>query len=348
MKIHFLGFFLLSTILSCAPSGKLDMSSGKEVARVNGTVIGQSYLDTLVRLNPKVEAQLKNPITKNKIVENLVEQELLYQESVKRGIDKDPKVLEKSALYRRVIIAQALLENELEKSIKDEYEKKKDTDYTKVGVSQIEFDFQPEEVTPKQNPHVPAKTEEKPATEQQKKAALVKASLVASKLKAGEDFAKLAGEISDDKMSKRKGGDIGKISRGDKRLERMGLEALTEKAFSLKKDEISEPIESKKGYHIIKVTTEAAPIPYEEAEKLLRFEMQKTVKDELVAKLKGSSEIKFAEKPREAPVNIQAPQGANAPVGVQVGAPPAPLAPTPSHPPVYKGNYNKMGKESKN
>ena len=65
MKKYLLGFILLSTIVACAPSGKLNMSGGKEIARVNDTVLGQSYLDTLVRLNPKVEVQLKNPATKN-------------------------------------------------------------------------------------------------------------------------------------------------------------------------------------------------------------------------------------------------------------------------------------------
>lgn len=67
------------------------------------------------------------------------------------------------------------------------------------------------------------------------------------RLQAGEDFAQLAEELSDDLGSKDKGGDLGWFGRG-----RMQPEFET-MAFSLPVGEISEPFTTTYGYHILQV-----------------------------------------------------------------------------------------------
>lgn len=83
-------------------------------------------------------------------------------------------------------------------------------------------------------------------------AAKKKIDEIAVKVKAGEDFAKLANEYSEDpgndKNGVKQGGDLGWFTRG-----RMVPE-FEQSAFSLKAGEISEPIKTPYGYHIIKVT----------------------------------------------------------------------------------------------
>jgi len=69
-----------------------------------------------------------------------------------------------------------------------------------------------------------------------------------------EDFGKLAQELSEDPGSKEKGGDLDFFPRTG-----MMVEPFAEAAFKLKKDEITqEPVRSKHGYHVIKVTDRKA------------------------------------------------------------------------------------------
>ena len=65
---------------------------------------------------------------------------------------------------------------------------------------------------------------------------------------AGEDFAGLAKEISEDKSSAENGGDIGLLTRN------VMEPAFDEALFSMKKGEISEPVRTSFGLHLIKLT----------------------------------------------------------------------------------------------
>lgn len=83
-----------------------------------------------------------------------------------------------------------------------------------------------------------------PAADQQ---ALEKA-LKAKQALTNKDFASLAAEISDDKLTAKKGGDLGLFNVG------VMEKAFEDAASSLKLGEVSEPVKSAFGYHLIKVT----------------------------------------------------------------------------------------------
>ena len=74
-----------------------------------------------------------------------------------------------------------------------------------------------------------------------------KATEIADKAKAGEDFAKLASEYSQDTMSAPSGGDLGYFKTGDL------VESLELAIKDAKTNEIVGPVKSPAGYHIIKV-----------------------------------------------------------------------------------------------
>lgn len=73
------------------------------------------------------------------------------------------------------------------------------------------------------------------------------AKAVLERLKAGEDFGALAAELSQDPGSGSKGGDLGWFSKGAM------VAPFEEAAFKLKPGEISDPVQSDFGYHIIQV-----------------------------------------------------------------------------------------------
>ena len=82
------------------------------------------------------------------------------------------------------------------------------------------------------------------ATPDQQKAALAKADKIAAQANPA-DFAKLAEQDSQDLGSRRQGGDLGWLEKG------MTNPAFDAALFSLKKGEISKPVLSPDGYHII-------------------------------------------------------------------------------------------------
>lgn len=74
------------------------------------------------------------------------------------------------------------------------------------------------------------------------------ATKIKKELDAGGDFAKLAKKYSTDTATKSKGGDLGYFTKSEM------VEEFATQAFSMKKGDISDPIKTDYGYHIIKVT----------------------------------------------------------------------------------------------
>jgi foldase protein PrsA len=72
------------------------------------------------------------------------------------------------------------------------------------------------------------------------------AMAVLDRLKKGESFANLARELSVDRGSGKKGGDLGLFGRG------VMVKPFEDAAFKLNKGEISQPVKTEFGYHIIK------------------------------------------------------------------------------------------------
>ena len=107
-----------------------------------------------------------------------------------------------------------------------------------------------------------------------------KAEALVEKIKKGEDFEKLAMKVSEDKATAGKGGDMGYFKKGEM------AKPLEAAAFALKKDEVSQPVKSQYGWHIIKVEdiTEARTKPLAEVKDAIESEIRKDKAQQIVEK----------------------------------------------------------------
>jgi peptidyl-prolyl cis-trans isomerase D len=121
---------------------------------------------------------------------------------------------------------------------------------------------------------------DKNANADAQKAALEKAKNIAEQAKSGKDFATLAKANSDDPGSKAQGGDLGWLDKG------VTDPAFESALFAMKKGDISDPVKSDEGYHVIQLRDV-------KAEKVKPFE---EVKAELSSKyLEGERERQYSD-----------------------------------------------------
>ena len=120
------------------------------------------------------------------------------------------------------------------------------------------------------------------ATPEQQKAALAKADAIAAQANAA-DFAALAAKESADAGSRRQGGDLGWLEKG------VTTAAFDTALFSLHKGEISKPVLSTDGYHIIwlRDVRAGASKPFEEVREQLAKEASAAERDRAYNELAG-------------------------------------------------------------
>ncbi len=117
------------------------------------------------------------------------------------------------------------------------------------------------------------------------------AKKAAARAKKGEDFTKLAKELSEEPGAKESGGDLGFFSK-----DRMVPE-FAEAAFTQKPGEIGAPVRTQFGWHVIKVTDKkpAGTVPFEEVKDqiaaYLKSAKQREAVQGILKKLKDSAQI---------------------------------------------------------
>ncbi len=167
------------------------------------------------------------------------------------------------------------------------------------------------------------------AKEEAAKAAIARAN-------KGEDFSKLASELSEEPGAKQRGGDLGFFTK-----EQMVPEFATA-AFSQQVGTISQtPIKTKYGYHIIKVTDKkaAGTIPFAEAKQniiaYLQNQKRRAAFKNFMQELRQTAKIENT-LPAPPPMTMQMKSSSPQAVGMKPAAVPSKVPPTPTPSPAAK------------
>ena len=300
-----------------ASSGK-EAAPGKEAASVNGKPISKSQYERELSMFQKRAEQKGRPLSeadlttvKNRILENLIEAEVLYQESQKEKVKVDDQAVNEQieaikkrfpdeAAYKKALEGMDISEKEIRAQIQRglAINQLLDTNVRqKITVTEEESNKfynnnpnlfkQPEQVKAS---HI--LIEVAPDAEESKKIqARKKIETVQKKVRQGEDFGLLAKANSEGPTAQHEG-DLGYFSRGQM------VKPFEDAAFALNVGEVSEIVETQFGYHLIKVTDKkpARTIPFKEVqqrlEQHLKNEKEKTEIQGYIENLKKSATIK--------------------------------------------------------
>ena len=126
--------------------------------------------------------------------------------------------------------------------------------------------------------------------------ALARALEIRQKILQGADFADLARTDSDDMGSSSKGGDLGFLKRGQT------VPSFEDAAFALPTGQLSQPVKTPYGYHLIKVEERKPTRTFEELrpeiERTLGNEASRKFVEDLKAKTKVAIDPDFSETPK--------------------------------------------------
>jgi parvulin-like peptidyl-prolyl isomerase len=197
--------------------------------------------DQLIDALPEqVRASARGP-NKRQFAEQLVRIKIMSQEAHKRKLDESPTVQRQIELQKENLLANVLFQEmaanvKVDDATAQKYFEEHKSEYESVHARHILVRFK--------GSQLPLAAGKKDLTEEE---ALAKAEEIRKKLAAGEDFAALAKTESDDAQTGAKGGDLGTFRHGQM------VPEFEQAAFSLPVGQVSEPVKSKFGYHIIKV-----------------------------------------------------------------------------------------------
>jgi peptidyl-prolyl cis-trans isomerase C len=272
MKRIVVSILFAGLVFSCTQKAADKTAQGPFVAKVGSASITQADFEREMKSLPDYAQQLfEGEAGKEKFLDEIIKKEILYQEALKKGIDKGPDFNRKLEEFRKLTLASELLEKEImsknkvtEQEVKDYYSKHKE-DFTTT--SQIRAS------------HILVKTD-------------AEANKVLARLKKGEKFEEIAKKESLDTASAKNGGDIGFFARGQL------VPEFEKAAAGLKVGELSGPVKTSFGYHIIKVTDKKTG-PVVEFDRVkdvinqrLSGERQKEAFDNYIAELRKKAEYK--------------------------------------------------------
>jgi peptidyl-prolyl cis-trans isomerase C len=278
-KMKILSLMLAALMMAgCAQNPKGDV-----VARFGKEVITKDEVLSKFKSLPKDLRGLA-AARKKEFVEDLAAEHYLFNEAMRQGLDKNKDVRQLIEAARRKIIIAKLIENEVDRQV----QLNPDDALQYYDTHKEEF------MTPLlfRASHILVKTQ-------------AEADALEAELATGADFEELARKHSLD-MTAIRGGDLGFFQKGQ------FVPEFEQAVFQLKKGQISAPVKTQFGVHVIKLTDRAEPTLRDFRavraliqERLLNEKRTKRLRV-LLERLKGNTKVVFDDKALEAAFGPQA------------------------------------------
>lgn len=266
------------------------------LGKVGDFSIRETDLDRLIATQPlQSQKQLQEkPELKVSLVRDILLKKAIAMKARKDGYDRKPEYREKLSYLVDEFLAQEYLTMVVVADTKVTLEE------MKKYYQENQKDFQLTDSVRARHIFIQLSAN---ATDGEKSAAGKKAEDALTRLKQGDDFAKVAQEMSDDSDTAKKGGELGLLTPG-----KTNSEEFEKAAFALKTGEISGLIRSPFGFHIIKADerTEKRTATFDESknyiEAVLKKELQQKKGEEFIEKVYKESGLEvFVDK---APLQI--------------------------------------------
>lgn len=236
----------------------------KVLARVDGTPITEADM-ALAAEDPALSLPaMEDAQKRDLIVGYLVDLKIGAKAAEAAKIGEGPDFARKLTYFRDKLLLDEYLDREVKQAVTPEAAKKLYEDTIK--------NLKPEpEVRAR---HILVETEDE-------------AKKVLARVKGGEDFVKVAGELSKDPGSKTEGGDLGFFTQ-----DRM-VQPFAEAAFKLEPGQISEPVKSQFGWHVIKLDEKRMrPVPpFDEMKEQIDQYLTRKAQQDLVLALRQKAKV---------------------------------------------------------
>jgi parvulin-like peptidyl-prolyl isomerase len=247
------------------------------VVAVGDMTITAAQFDQIIEALPEQYRSVARGSGRKQFADNIVRIAVLAQEGKRRKLDESPLYRTQSTFQDANILAN-MTYAEIGKNTKlDEPDVRK---YYEAHRSEFEQVHARHILIRVQGSPSPVRPGQKDLTEEE---ALAKVQDLRKRILAGEDFAKLAREESDDSGSGANGGDLGSFRHGQM------VPTFEQAAFAMQPGDLSEPVKSPFGYHLIKVEAKESKSFEEvrpEMERRMRPEQAQKALEELQKKTK--------------------------------------------------------------
>ncbi len=247
-------------------------NTGDHLAKIGDLAITQKQFDTFLKFK---RMNVQDETRRGRVLDQYLEREALAEVVSRQSLlDADLVQAELNEFRKEMLISRYF-----EKFLRDKVTDAAVQNYYTTHAA----DYQERKV---QVAHILIRTNPKmSATEREAKLTVAREAY--SRINAGKDFAKIAREYSEDKISAKKGGDLGWIKEGsiDPRF--------SKRVFELAQGEVSEPFETPFGFHVVKVISSPKTVkrPLTAVSGDIRYQLRALAKKAELERLLGQVEI---------------------------------------------------------
>jgi len=263
---------IAGALLLALPTGPARAQDDPVIAKVNGAEIRQSDLTMAEEDMGQQAQQLTGDAKRDYLVAYLSDVILAAQAAEGKKVQDQKEFKSRFAFIRNKLLMETLLQAEGKSAVNDQSMKKVyDEAVTQMGAEA--------EVRAR---HILVPTEEE-------------AKAILAEIKKGTDFAELAKQKSKDPGAAAEGGDLGYFGKGQM------VPEFAETAFKMEKGQVSDPVKTQFGWHIIKVEDKRnKPVPeFDKVKDQVETYVMRKAQAEYIAKLREGAKVERMDKPAE-------------------------------------------------